>query len=502
MIDTRVRKGLGTIALGGSVVYAGIWVSMALGFVTKVLLARVMSPTDLGVLITGQTLIGLALSVVHFSLPDAVVRFVGMYASQDMAKAKSVLIVSLQLAVLTTAVAALGIGLSANVVANYLYHQATLGNVLVLLAIGMPFTTLTDMLAAGYWGTNQLWVKTLVDIVRPLWVVAAIGLLIALNLNSLFTVALANMTAAIASACLVVGLFLQSHRWRVHGTQQPLSPLLRYSLPLLGSNLLTWPMTAVPLFLGSMVSTQAVAYYSLAMLLAGLIYMPVSAVERAALPVWSEQIAQGLASHLCSAYAFIARWCLIIGSIVSVPLFIYPRQLLTVMYGPGYAEAAPVVQVAAALVLLNAATGPNDSLLRAFGYTREIFVSRLAGGGSILVLAILLIPRWGMLGALISLAVSSVLAIGAYQIFLFLRQGIHPLDVSYLKTLLAIALGVAVTGLARYYQGEGLGWLLTGSLMYVGFLVGLLYLLGAFTLQDRQMLASVCRRIKGLLQTG
>jgi len=481
--------------------FLGAFGTLALAFVTKMLLARALSPNNFGLLLIGQTIVALALPLAQLSLPDAVVRFVGLYGAEPtLTRSKGVLLSSLKLGGPTAVLVTIGLGLSASIIANEIYRQAELTSVLVILALAMPFNTVADMLAAAYRGLGQLWVKVaFVDLGRALWVVLAIGSLLALNANSLMAVVGIYLTASIGSAVLTSRLFMRSRRWRVQPAQTPLGDLLRYSFPLLGVSLLTWPMSSIPLLLGSTVSLQAVTYYNLAMALGNFIYMPVSAIELAALPVWAGWISQGLVPNLRRAYKFSARWCLVAGSIVFVPLFLCPGDVLTILYGPNYKEAAPVMQTIAALILLNAATGPNDSLLRAFGDTRQILLARLVAGSSLLAVGAVLVPSWGMPGALVALGVSNVLSLCVYVIWLWAQRNIHPLDAPYLKTLSAGALALLMSGMAQGYLVEGMGRIAATVLLYSVVLFGLLTALRVFTPQDRRVLKSAYRLIGNTL---
>lgn len=491
--------GLRIIARDSGIAYMGVLSLLALGVVTKILLARALTPTEFGLLITAQTIVGLLLMLGQLSLPDTVVRFVGLYAGQDMPKAKSVLLNALQLSLIGSGVMALGLGVSANLIAEGIYRQAALAGVLVLLALAMPANTTANILASAYRGISQLWVKiTYIDLSPAMFVVVALPLLILLGKNSLVAVAGVYVLAAMLSTALVAGRFLRSPQWRVRAESVSPGELLRYSLPLLGASLVAWPMSAIPLLLGSLGSAQSVAYYSLSISLSSSIYMIVSAAETAALPVWSNQISKGMMPKLRADYAFTTRWCFIISSLVFVLIFLFPETVLAMLYGSSYAAAAPSVQAMAAMFLVNAATGPNESLLRALGSTRWIFLSRVAVGGVALVCAFPLIQIWGLWGAVIAYLASSITGFLMYAGYLFWRYHIHPLDPPYLKTLVASAIALTATGLVHHLVGEGTGiWNVFISLaLYTALLFGLLYGSRAFTLREWQALDSAFRKVR------
>ena len=62
-----------TIVRDSAVSGLGVYAMLGLNFATKVLLARALPADKLGVLLTAQAVVGLALVLAQLSLPDAVV---------------------------------------------------------------------------------------------------------------------------------------------------------------------------------------------------------------------------------------------------------------------------------------------------------------------------------------------------------------------------------------------------------------------------------------------
>lgn len=485
------------IARESAISYLGTLGMLVLGLATKILLARALTSGDYGLLIIAQTLVGLGLTLMNYSVPDAVVRFVGLSAGHNMAKAKGVVASALQFGLALTALPVLGLLVGAGWIAEHIYQQAALAGALTLSVVAMPFTMVAEVLAAAYRGISQIWVKgVLLDLGRALWVVVGIGLLIALNASSLLTVVGVYTAAAVAAAALTMTMFARSRHWRVERAPAPISDLLHYSWPLMGSSLVIWPMAAIPLTLGSAVSAQAVAYYSLSVTIANLLYMPTGAIDTAALPIWSDCIARGDIASLRAGYASATRWCLIAALAIFGPLALCPVEILDLIYGADYRAAASVVQVVAMVFLLNAATGPNEGILRAFGYTRQIFLAHLVGGGGALAAAVVLIPAWGMTGALAALGVSTVLVLGVDQLSLFFMQGIHPFDASYFKIILAGLLAIMLTSFLQGYLSEWVWKIAYSSLLYNGLFIIFLSILRVLRLQDWKLIRRALPTIK------
>ena len=500
MTDTTAMVGLRTIARDSVLGWLGALGVIVLNFATKMLLARALTSAELGILLTGQTMVGLALAVAQLSLPEAVVRFVGLYAPSTVAKAKATLLNALKLSTLVSLLMAGGLGLGAGFIANRIYQLPVLAGVLILLAVAMPFTSVADVLAATYRGLKQLWVKVIcVDLTRALGVVLMLVVLMSQGANTLPAVAGSYVLATILSAFLTFALFRSGSLWRVSASHIPTGELLRYSLPLLAAGLLAGPIvnTGLPLLLGGLGSAQAVAYYSLAVSLQLFVYLPIAALEQAALPIWSGQIGVGTISGLRASYAFFTRWGYVVASVVFALLFFNARTVLVILYGPEYAVAALAIQALGAMTLFGAAVGPNEGMLRALGDTRWIFFSRLVAGVASLGAAILLIPQWGLMGAVMAFIVSGLLINGLYAAGLFWQHAIHPLDGPYLKTLAASFIAFLSIGFARPYLRGGFAGIGMSTALYAILLVVLLHALRAFTAQDARALNGVYQQIRG-----
>jgi len=63
--------------------YVAMLIVMAVGIVSKMLLARLLSPRELGVFISAQTLFGMVIFLGSLGMNDAIARFVGLNARSE-----------------------------------------------------------------------------------------------------------------------------------------------------------------------------------------------------------------------------------------------------------------------------------------------------------------------------------------------------------------------------------------------------------------------------------
>ena len=386
-------------------------------------------------------------------------------------------------------------------VANVLYRQPELGWVMVWLALALPFVTLTEILAGASRGLGRIWVKVAcLDLARPLWVILALGALLLVGVNRLPSVVAVYAIGALVVGFLTVIAFRRDRRWSTHAEGDSKREVLGYSLPLLANGLATWPSMLIPLWLGSLVSPQVVSFFNLSATLANFIYMPVIAVEFAILPVWAGLIAQGNRVEIERLYLQTTRWCFIFGSIVFVLLFVCPEAVLTLLYGSAYVEGAPVLRVLALAVMAGAITGTNNSLLYAFGHTRQVLLGTATGGAIALVGTYPFILGWGLTGGLMIFLAAQVVGIALYAIFLFWREGVHPLHGNYLKTLLAAGGALTVVALMRSAQPGDLLGAVTLAGLYIVLLFGGLLALRTFDADDTKLIGRACAALDEFLR--
>jgi O-antigen/teichoic acid export membrane protein len=493
------RSVMHSIALGSSAIYLGAIATMALGFFSKAVVARILAPTELGILITGQTVFVMTQGAGQFGLADAVVRFVGLYARKQPGKAKAVVLRSLRIAVSSTTLLGLALAAGALALIPAFPQNRNLLRVIAIFGFALPFATSGDLLAAAFQGLGRFWVKVLlVDWGRAACLIGGALLLLVGGRGSLLGISAVTAAGLIVSAAGMIIWFLRDRYWTVTAAPVEMRNVLAYGVPLFLSLIATWPGSyVVTLMLASKASAQAVAYFSIASTVGNLVYLPTSAIEAAATPAWAGRIAEGSLPELRAEYEFTTRWCLLPGLFVLSVLVLRATEIVRIIYGARYVEAAPILQIVAAIFTFNVATGPTEGLLRSFGHTREIFLGRLIGGIVSLFCAILFVPRFGIYGAVIALGAAALAGISFLSVALFGVERIHPFTWRYAKTV-AAALASAVL-VSRIVPNSGNDFISVISIAcaFAAVYVICLFLLGSFTERDKRMLMRFRRWVAG-----
>lgn len=434
---------LATLVRNSGISYGGTIAVMAIGIGTKAVQARLLTPKDLGVLLTAQTLAALAATAAQLSIPETLVRFIGRAGSADTGYASALVNTSLRVAIgfslLLVALAIVFRDLAARV-----YHEPSMGPVLVILMFAVPLNSAAAVLCSAYRGMGRMWEKVVfIDTVPAVFVTLGLIIVSIAARGSLLLVAELYLGGSAVSVALSWWRYATDRSFKVQHKKAVSWDLVRFSAPLFAASLVAWPMSLIPLVLGTK-NLDGVAYYNIAIALGSLSYTLVAAAETASLPVWSHQLAHGQLSQLRGDYAATASWCFIAGSIVFALLICCPADVIRILYGSKYIQGAYVVRLVAPLFLLNAATGPNESLLKALGETRWIFATRLAVGVSVAAATVALSAASGLMAAIGSYWLSSVVGIAMYAGYLAIVHHIDPISPGYLKSLAAVLLSLPI----------------------------------------------------------
>ena len=479
-------KALVTNTLVGA---TGTIATIGVGMALKILLVRVLSLQDFGVLVSAQAMVGFLLFAAALCIPDAVV----WLAARDVeteGSAGSTLTTGVALGAATGMVASLALFLIAGLASP---QAGGLPTTVALLGLMIPLTVVGEIFAASLRSVGVLWPKVIaLDLGRPALSLLAAGVLAALDRLTLF-----SMSVVLVGASVVTGAIPAALAWRAAATRPVWScearrvrAILRYGLPLLAAGLLAGPIVnnGIPAILALVVSTSDVALYSASLALQVVVYIPTAAVEQAILPRWS---LNGGPSR--QEFQTVTRWSLLLASVPFAVLWLAPSAVLATLFGARYAGAGLLVQIAALTTYLGASVGPNEAALRANGDTRWIFIARLIAAVSGLGLASALISAWGALGAVVGLSTASATVNALYAIRLWRRQAIQPLTAEYLKAVVAMLASLTGTYLiASRVAGGVIATLSTVTTVYPCLLALSLVLLG---MEEPRLVMSALRTL-------
>ena len=418
-------------------VVAGRFLGIGVTMLVNIVLAHNLTYAEYGEFIVISSMLGSASLLAMFGMNSAVVRFVSAAVGLgDLARARQ----SLRLVSLATLVSVACVGGLLALVLSFLDTKliglsAFPGLVpmlvasLMLLALlqfvaeacrSLQELKLASLLSGGQTGglaSNLLFLTLIAGAI----VVARPGLRTAIALN------LAAM--AITLPVAVVGL-IRLARERLDSVQahaKPtthklgIAPLLSFALPMLAIQLLTSATAQGDLWIaGVSCSLNEVALYGAARRVMLLIAMPLQIINFTVIASIAELHSQGRLEDLQRLLRGAATIAASISIAAGLGLILFGRPTLSLLFGHGFGEAAPLLSILVIGQMFLACAGSSDCALSMTGHQIAPLVVNTVCGLLLAGLGIWAVQHYGTVG--LAYVSAAVIAVQAISLWLLARR--------------------------------------------------------------------------------
>lgn len=271
--------------------------------------------------------------------------------------------------------------------------------------------------------------QTFLEIVRPVVLIVLVGLCVLAFDVEAHVAMLANLAAtalALMVAAVAVGKFLSAGPQGRVMREFEARAWLAVSLPYLVIGVLTAVMMQSDvLMLGTLMGGVAAGLYTPAIKLAQLVLFPMMAIRSRAAPMMARLYAEDDMDELQHQMNTTTMTSALTG-LVLVAGLIWQRETLLGLFGPDFVQSAPVVVVLALAMAVYAVTGGVEVFL-IFGPFERVTVLIYALVVALNIsLNLILIPRFGVMGAAYATAITVVVRGVVSCFFVWKRTGLLP----------------------------------------------------------------------------
>jgi stage V sporulation protein B len=398
----------GAMARGAAVNLSGAMLANVLAFAFNFVITHVVSAGRFGLLSIGLTVVSLMTIPALLGLETGTVRFVSLGAG---AKDERAAAGAQQVSLLLTAVASLVLSVAIVVLAPWIstsfFHKPAAAGLMRLVAISLPALALGRVIVAGIQGygvmTYSAWLGPLRSIVN----LVAAGPLLAIGLGVRGLAIAGDLTAWVITVIAIVFLI------KVHpgvlvlkGTPKQFGRILRFSLPQTMTAMLffilVWTDT---LLVGRFRTAAEVGVYTIV----GRLLTPATLVSTAIGQMFAPRIAAHRDRETLSAMLKrVTYW----NTAVSIPFFtimMIAASPLLALFGPTYRSGAGALAILSAGGLINTAAGPLGQVINLSGRPYITLMNNAAVAAINIAVCLILIPRYGLVGAAIGEATALTL---------------------------------------------------------------------------------------------
>ncbi len=479
--DALQRIGAGSLWIG-----AGFVAGSVLEYGVKVVLARFLGPESYGVFTQGLAVAQVTAVIALLGLHRGMPRFVSYYKGLDApGHVAAAIRTSFLLGTGGGIVASIGLFAAAPVIATVFEEPALVGPLRLFAAAILPLGLYYLTIAVLRGRQNARDKVLLSDVGLPVVEIVLLAVLLSLGYGVTGAVT-AYLLAVIAAAG--VGLLL---------ARRAISQPIR-SAGFVPRELVTfcWPLLVVSialvinkwidvLMLGWLTESADVGVYEVSLSIAGFTNIFLVSVNYMFMPVASELWAEDRGDAIKDTYRTTTRW-VVTGLLPLVTiLLLYPGELLQLLFGSAYAAGATAMSVLTVGYGFGTAVGPAGMALIAVDRTKRFMTAMIILGLADILLNLLLIPRYGIVGAAIGMTAGVIVANLLLLVFLRRNLGFQPYSRAYLPAVGA-AIGASSIGIGL--QSVSIPhWAVSAVAVGAVYLV-LLYALGGIREAERTFL--------------
>jgi len=223
-------------------------------------------------------------------------------------------------------------------------------------------------------------------------------------------------------------------------------------------------------------------------------HMTYQALIASVKPTIAELQASNEWKHLERLYQTISRWGLTLNLPVFLIIVMFPTQILSI-FGESYESGATALIILACSELVNVATGICGSVIDMGGHNRVKLFNSITTVIVAIGTNLLLIPRWGVLGAAVA-AFASIAIINLLRLVeVLVLYKMHPYNREFLKPVTAGIVSLAAIWLtSNWLDGqEAIVFILIQGLIVLAVYLGMIFLLG-LSPEDRVIVERMNRK--------
>lgn len=424
---TTFRK----IATGSVVIFIGNVLGVGALFLTRLFAARYYSPSDYGLLVLGVTVLNIVTLISLLGFPQGISQKIPR-TEEVTSLVNSAIYPPIGLAVLLALFILVGADLFVNIL-NY----SGLEPVLMAFSIGIPFFVFIRIVEGIFRGSGDSLGRVISRNFLTQGLVlfgVTTSIFIGLDVVSISIVwSLSLILGAIGSGTfllhridiLSVNVLIPSKPFQ---NRKKIRELVVFSFPLMISGLSAQLLKQVDnLLLGYYLTSKAVGLYDAAFLLGMSLQILISSFGFMTLPVISELHVDEAFERMDRTYKLTSKWMVFSAFPLYAVLVARPEWLFTRVFGEPYGEANSLVLILVASSFFSSILlGLNGNALTAVGQTRVVMVSNIVAVVLNVVLNILLIPRFGIVGAAAA-SFGSLFSLNTLRsVYLYRETGVQP----------------------------------------------------------------------------
>jgi len=396
---------------GSAWVLVGRVVAASSGLGINILLARLLTAEELGQYFVLITLTMLAVMVASMGLPKSIIRLVASDMTVHKGKeTRSILMKSSALLVFLSALISLLLAVTGDVLLGFFIEETLPALLIILLAIGVFQKAIIGFIAETFRAFHAIGIATFLGGVFQsllfLMVLFVLWFFIGEKVG-IEDVYLLEIGAGFSALLGALWFFRKKMRTLpdTMGENIGYTYIFQSSMPMLGIAILSFiTLQADILIASAFCSAEDVAAYGLVVRTVVLISLPLTIINGVLPPMISELYAQGDKIKLEKILRSTATLIAVPSIIFLIVLIFFASNILSMLYGEGYAGAAMLLVILCVGQIINVLSGSCALTLIHTGNQGKVLTTMSITGGVSFILIVMLASIYGVVGVAVAVA--------------------------------------------------------------------------------------------------
>ena len=450
---------------GSSLLLFGRLISVGVNFLSQVLVVRYLSTSDYGAWAYALSVVAFCQGFATLGLDRAVTRFVPIYEEKrEYDKLLGTLVLVIGSTILVGILVIGGLYAFPESVARLMKDKQQPLALLSIIIFLVPVDALDGLLIgifASFGSPRAIFFRRY--ILAPSLKLLAVSLLVS-SKSSLIFLAYGYLGASLLGLLIygwVLFTMLRSQgilaKFSLRTLTVPAREVFAFTIPLMTSDLVTVLMNSSnALLLGYFCDMREVAFFRVVLPLAALNQLVMNSFALLYTPSASRLFAREDKEGINDLYWRTAVWMAIVSFPIFAVTFSLAKPLTVQLYGARYGKSAAILALLSLGYYFNTALGFNGLTLKVLMKLRYIVTVNILAAVTNVIVNLLLIPRYGAMGAAIGTAGTMI----AHNIFkqagLRLASGISLFDRSYSSLYACVGVGIAALLMIHIVSPGGL----------------------------------------------
>lgn len=389
-------------ARGGAIAFVLKISSTVLGFLNQVILARILGAGGVGEVILAITVVRISIQIAKFGMEETMMKFIPLYIERnDTAKLKGTILFAIKFCLLFSVVFMLFVLVFSKFIAINIFHSEGLIKLMPVVVIAIPAWVIRDVIGGILRGYKDAFRALIPESLISPFVRIVVFLLLTLKGIAPFYAIIAFVAGEVLS--VIVALKYLNRRMgalkHVRGQCEKKNIMeVAYTIIFTGMSVMLYTQADVWI-LGMFKSTEIVGIYGIATKLVLLVYFPMMAFAAVIPSLISSIHASGDIVELKKVVSESTRWILSTAMPIILILLIEGKYILKYFYGPEFEAGYPVLVILTVGQMIKAGAGLIGVILQMTGEHKIYMKVNIIFGILNIILNLLLVPRYGMIGA-------------------------------------------------------------------------------------------------------